>query len=114
MGLEEVWTDCDEHREYLLEASYRQRVGGASIRRGPSMNTRGFPSAAGIGYCPCGAPPTSRFSGPSKLRRLVDKSAPKRAADGPLKDAASGVGLRGTLVPFVFRWRSSLCARRTF
>ncbi len=28
MGLREVWADCDEHQEYLLEAGYRRRVGG--------------------------------------------------------------------------------------
>jgi hypothetical protein len=28
MGLREVWVDCDEHREYLLEAGYRRRMGG--------------------------------------------------------------------------------------
>jgi hypothetical protein len=28
IGLREVWVDCDEHQEYLLEACYRRRVGG--------------------------------------------------------------------------------------
>jgi len=28
MGLREVWANCDEHREYLLEASYHRRVDG--------------------------------------------------------------------------------------
>ena len=28
MGLREVWANCDEHREYLLEAGYHRRVGG--------------------------------------------------------------------------------------
>jgi hypothetical protein len=28
MGLREVWADCDEQREYLLEADYHRRVGG--------------------------------------------------------------------------------------
>ena len=28
MGLREVWVDSDKHREYLLAAGYRWRVGG--------------------------------------------------------------------------------------
>ena len=28
MGLRRVWANCDEHREYLLEAGYHRRVGG--------------------------------------------------------------------------------------
>ena len=28
MGLREVWANCDEHREYLLEAGYHRRVDG--------------------------------------------------------------------------------------
>ena len=28
IGLREVWTERDEHREYLLEAGYRRHVGG--------------------------------------------------------------------------------------
>ncbi len=28
MGLREVWANCDEHREYLLEAGYHRRMGG--------------------------------------------------------------------------------------
>lgn len=28
IGFREVWADCDEHQEYLLEAGYRRRVGG--------------------------------------------------------------------------------------
>lgn len=28
MGLREVWANCDEHREYLLDAGYQRRVGG--------------------------------------------------------------------------------------
>ena len=28
MGLQEVWANCDEHREYLLEAGYHRRVDG--------------------------------------------------------------------------------------
>ena len=28
MGLRRVWANCDEHREYLLEAGYHRRMGG--------------------------------------------------------------------------------------
>ena len=28
MGLREVWANCDEHRDYLLEAGYRRRMDG--------------------------------------------------------------------------------------
>lgn len=38
MGLREVWANCDEHREYLLEAGYHRRVDGWRL------DTTGFPS----------------------------------------------------------------------
>jgi hypothetical protein len=28
MGLREVWANCDEHRDYVLEAGYRRRMDG--------------------------------------------------------------------------------------
>jgi N-acetylglutamate synthase-like GNAT family acetyltransferase len=38
MGLQEVWADCDEHREYLLEAGYRRRVDGWRLDTTRSLN----------------------------------------------------------------------------
>jgi hypothetical protein len=37
MGLREVWTERDEHREYLLEAGYRRRMGGWRLDTGRSF-----------------------------------------------------------------------------
>jgi hypothetical protein len=41
MGLREVWADCDEHREYLLEAGYHRRAGGWHLDTMRSPNERG-------------------------------------------------------------------------
>ena len=38
MGLREVWANCDEHREYLLEAGYHRRVGGWRLDTARSTN----------------------------------------------------------------------------
>jgi hypothetical protein len=38
MGLREVWVDCDEHREYLLEAGYHRCVGGWRLDTTRSRN----------------------------------------------------------------------------
>ena len=38
MGLREVWANCDEHRQYLLEAGYHRRVDGWRL------DTTRFPS----------------------------------------------------------------------
>jgi hypothetical protein len=72
MGLREVWADCDEHREYLLEAGYHRRVGGWRLdtTRSPNEYER-LPEHGWRRVMFLWGPPTSRFSGPSGLRRLL-------------------------------------------
>lgn len=38
MGFREVWAECDEHQEYLLEVGYRRRVGGWHLDTRRSLN----------------------------------------------------------------------------